>query len=56
VGKGWDNYYHVQDKAREFGMKKGWFTMLAGFELAGIIIRRKGFISLKSAHRFFECF
>ncbi len=42
----WDNYYHIQSKAREFGMVKGWLTMLADFELAGVIIRRKGDINI----------
>lgn len=46
VGKRWKNYYHIQSKAREFGMKKGWFTMLADFELAGVISRHKGNIDI----------
>jgi hypothetical protein len=41
-----DNYYHIQSKAREFGMVKGWLTMLADFELAGVITRHKGSINV----------
>lgn len=46
VGKRWKNYYHIQSRAREFGMKKGWLIMLADFELAGVISRHKGDINI----------
>ena len=46
LNRKWDNYYHIQSKAREFGMVKGWLTMLADFELAGVITRHKGDIDV----------
>ena len=46
VGKRWKNYYHIQSKAREFGMKRGWMTMLVDFELASVIKRHRGDISI----------
>jgi hypothetical protein len=46
LDKKWKNYYHIQSKAREFGMKKGWLTMLADFELGGIVTRHKGDIEV----------
>jgi hypothetical protein len=42
----WGNYYHIQSKAREFGMMRGWLTMLADFELAGVITWDNGNINI----------